>query len=191
MFGYRVRNLPIRRDMHTSNLGPSNRALIRDATIEDSTEIARIYNEGIEDRTATFEVNPRSQADIVAMLHSRAGRYPTIAAEVDGKVVAAAWCSEYRARDCYSGIAEFSVYTDRRFRGQGVGALILRKLLAAAEVSGFWKLVSRVFPENVASHRLLAKVGFREVGVYHRHGKLDGVWRDCVIVERLLGLASE
>ena len=55
----------------------------------------------------------------------------------------------------------------------------------------YWKLLSRIFPENTASRALMAKLGFREVGIYRRHGKLDGVWRDCVIVERLLGEAAE
>jgi phosphinothricin acetyltransferase len=59
-------------------------------------------------------------------------------------------------------------------------------LVDAARAAGLWKLVSRVFPENTASLTLLRRLGFREVGVYHRHGRLDGVWRDCVIVEKLL-----
>jgi L-amino acid N-acyltransferase YncA len=63
-------------------------------------------------------------------------------------------------------------------------------LLDAATAAGFWKLLSRIFPENTANRALMAKPGFREVGTYQRHGKLDGVWRDCVIVERLLGEAA-
>jgi L-amino acid N-acyltransferase YncA len=59
-------------------------------------------------------------------------------------------------------------------------------LLESAEASGYWKLVSRVFPENMASRALLRKLGFREVGVYEKHARLDGIWRDVVIVERLL-----
>jgi phosphinothricin acetyltransferase len=63
----------------------------------------------------------------------------------------------------------------------------MRALIEAAERAGFWKLLSRVFVENAASRRLLAGHGFREVGIYERHGQLDGVWRDVVITERLLG----
>ena len=59
-------------------------------------------------------------------------------------------------------------------------------LIDTAEQAGFWKLVSRVFPENEASRGLIRKFGFREVGTYEKHGKLDGVWRDVVIVERLI-----
>jgi L-amino acid N-acyltransferase YncA len=64
-------------------------------------------------------------------------------------------------------------------------------LLEAAEGAGFWKLLSRIFPENTASRALMVKLGFCEVGTYRRHGKLDGKWRDCVIVECLLGEAAE
>jgi phosphinothricin acetyltransferase len=59
------------------------------------------------------------------------------------------------------------------------------------ERRGFWKLISRIFPENEASRGLCRRLGFREVGIYRRHGKLDGEWRDTVIVERLLGEAAE
>ena len=67
----------------------------------------------------------------------------------------------------------------------------MEALLEAATAAGYWKLLSRIFPENTASRALMAKLGFREVGIYERHGKLDGAWRDCVIVERLLGEAAE
>jgi phosphinothricin acetyltransferase len=91
------------------------------------------------------------------------------------------------------GIAEFSVYVERAWRGRGAGRQALERLLQEAQKAGFWKLVSRVFVENAASRTLLRRLGFREVGVYEKHAQLDGVWRDVVIVERLLeaGVASE
>jgi phosphinothricin acetyltransferase len=88
-------------------------------------------------------------------------------------------------------VAEFSVYVARKRRGTGAGRVAMTALLEAAEQAGFWKLLSRIFPENTASRALMAKLGFREIGTYRRHGKLDGVWRDCVIIERLLGEAAE
>ena len=81
---------------------------------------------------------------------------------------------------------EFSVYVGRSHRGRGVGRVLLIALIDEAERLGFWKLVSRIFPENAASRGLCRAMGFREVGVYEKHGKLDGVWKDCVIVERLI-----
>ena len=103
-----------------------------------------------------------------------------------GAVVAFASTSTYRPRDCYTGIAEFSVYVARRARRQGAGRAALVALIDAAEAAGFWKLVSRIFVDNTASRALVQSLGFREVGVYEKHGQLDGVWRDVVIVERLL-----
>ncbi len=94
--------------------------------------------------------------------------------------------STYRPRACYDGIAEFSVYVSRAARRRGAGRLAMLGLMDAAARAGFSKLVSRVFVENTPSRRLLGEIGFREVGVYERHGQLDGVWRDVVIVERLL-----
>ena len=107
------------------------------------------------------------------------------------EIVAFASTSTYRGRPCYAGIAEFSVYVARNRRGSGAGHVAMTALVEAAAAAGFWKLLSRIFPENTASRALMAKLGFREVGIYRRHGELDGVWRDCVIVERLLGEAAE
>ena len=92
----------------------------------------------------------------------------------------------YADRACYAGIGAFSVYVRRDQRGRGVGRVAMTALVEAAREAGLWKLTSRVFPENRASLALMAWSDFKEVGVYEKHGKLDGVWRDCVIVERVL-----
>lgn len=156
------------------------------ATPQDAPAIARIYNQGIDGRLATFETAHRT-ADQVAQWFD--GRHPVVVVTRDGLVVAFASASSYRPRACYAGIAEFSVYVDESSRGQGIALLAMRRLEEEAAARGFWKLLSRVFVENTASRRLLEKCGFREVGVYRNHGKLDGVWRDVVIVERLIGEA--
>jgi phosphinothricin acetyltransferase len=152
---------------------------------DDAQAIAEIYNQGIDDRIATFETAHRSADDISAWFGTR---YPVIVVtEGDkGSVIAFASTSMYRPRECYAGIAEFSVYVARSARGRGAGRLAMEALIAEAERMGFWKLVSRVFPDNIASLKLLRTLGFREVGVYERHARLDGIWRNVVIVERLL-----
>jgi|SRR5207249_8007793 len=155
----------------------------RHATPDDSEAIARIYNQGIEDRVATFETRPRSVDDIRAWFD---GVHPIVVVEESGEVIAFGATFSYRPRECYSGIAEVSLYVAREARGRGAGRVAMTELLKAAREAGFWKLLSRVFVENQASRRLIQSLGFREVGVYEKHGQLDGVWRDVVIVERLI-----
>ena len=159
----------------------------RPAVAGDAAAIAAIYNEGIADRVATFETAPRAPADIAAWL---GGRHPVLVVEAAGRVVGWAACSAYRSRACYAGVAEFSVYVARAHRGRGVGSIAMAALLQAAAAAGFWKLLSRVFVENAASRGMLRRLGFREVGIYRRHARLDGRWRDVVIVEALLGPAA-
>jgi L-amino acid N-acyltransferase YncA len=156
----------------------------RAAAPRDAAAIARIYNEGIEERIATFESRPRTAADIEKWFD---GRHPIVVIEDGGDVIAFASTSTYRPRECYAGIAEFSVYAARAARGKGAGRAAMEALFDAARAAGFWKMVSRVFVENTASRAVLRSVGFREVGTYQRHAQLDGVWRDVVIVEKLLG----
>ena len=157
----------------------------RFGTVVDADAIASIYNEGIEDGIATFETRPRSAGDIRGWFEK--SRFPVVVVEDEGGVIAFAATSEYRPRECYAGIAEFSVYVAGSARGRRVGDALLAAFLPACEAAGLWKVLSRIFPENEASRRLCARHGFREVGTYVRHAKLDGVWRDVVIVERLLG----
>ena len=158
----------------------------RFAGTADAEAIARIYNQGIEERIATFETEPRTAAQIAAQLADKGDRFPTVVVERAGRVVAWAAAASYRSRPAYAGVAEHSVYVDRDARGAGAGRAALDALFRAYAERGFWKLVSRIFPENVASLTLHERAGFRVVGVYRRHGKLDGEWRDCVVVEKLL-----
>lgn len=160
------------------------------ATAADAPAIAAIHNEGIADRVATFETQPRTAEQVAAGLVAKGDRYPTIVAERDGIVVAWAGAGAYRDRPAYAGVAEHSVYVARAARGTGAGRAALEALCRAYGERGFWKIVSRIFPENAASLTLHERCGFRVVGVYRRHGRLEGAWRDCVIVEKLLGPAD-
>jgi L-amino acid N-acyltransferase YncA len=156
----------------------------RVASRADAADLARIYNEGIEDRLGTFETRPRTPDDVARWFD---GRHPAVVVQsVPGEILAFASTSSYRSRECYAGVAEVSVYVARAHRGRGAGRLALEALLVEATAAGFWKLLSRIFIENAASRRLVASVGFREVGTYEKHARLDGVWRDVVIVERVI-----
>ena len=159
----------------------------RVANPADAEAIARIYNEGIASRRATFETRLRTPAEVEQWFD---GVHPIVVAERDGVVVAFADTAAYRARECYAGVAEFDVYVSAPWRGRGIGREVMEALIPAAEAAGLWKLLSRVFLDNAASRALLASLDFREVGIYRRHARLDGQWRDVVIVERLLGDAA-
>ena len=156
----------------------------RPAARADAAAIAAIYNQGIADRIATFETEPRAPRQITEWF---TGHELVIVAEGAGtEPVAFAASFPYSPRPCYAGVGEFSVYVRREYRGHGAGRAVLVALIEAAAARGMHKLTSRVFPENTASRALLKGLGFAEIGIHRRHGKLDGLWRDCVIVERLL-----
>ena len=164
---------------------------IREADSRHVPAITAIYNAGIAERSATFETEPRSEEQTAARLQDHA-RYPTLVAlEEGGAVVGWAGLSEYRPRACYAGIAEFSIYLAPDARGRGIGKTLLLALVKAAGQRGFWKILSRVFTFNAASRALCRSCGFREVGVYEKHGRLDGRWLDVVIVERVIDQGLE
>ena len=161
---------------------------IRAAAAGDADAIAAIYNEGIEERVATFETRPRSAADVAAWLEEA---LPFLVAVADdGSVVAFARVSPYSDRCVYSGVGEHGVYVARSARGRGLGRTLLEALCVESARMGLYKLTSRIFTDNGASRAAHVAAGFEEVGVQRRHGRLDGEWKDCVLVERLLGDAA-
>jgi L-amino acid N-acyltransferase YncA len=161
---------------------------IRAAEPADAPAIAAIYNAGIAERQATFETSPREPAQIGAWFEP--GLPFLVAEDGDGRVVGFARVSPYSDRCVYEGVGEHGVYVGREARGQGVGRRLLEALAAESERHGLYKLTSRIFTTNQASLAAHRAAGFEEVGIQRRHGRLDGEWKDCVVVERLLGEAA-
>jgi phosphinothricin acetyltransferase len=162
---------------------------VRSACDTDVDVVTRIYNQGIADRIATFETRLRTPDELLPVVTS--SQFSCMVATVARDVVGFASTSAYRDRACYAGVAEFSIYIERSWRGQGIGVVLMDGLCQAAQTHGYWKVLSRVFVENTASRRMLARAGFREVGIYQRHAQLEGNWRDVVIVEKLLDDPSQ
>lgn len=159
----------------------------RPARLKDAGAIARIYNQGIEERIATFETKERNARERRAWIEEHDERHPVIVAEAEnGEIVGWASISVYSQRACYSGVGEATVYVRRDMRGRGVGRELLVSLIDRARSAGYWKLIGRVFVTNAPSRHLLEQIGFREVGVLEKHSKLDGEWIDVVEVERVI-----
>jgi L-amino acid N-acyltransferase YncA len=161
---------------------------IRPAGRADAEAMTAIYNEGIADRVATFETRPREPHEVAAWLAD--GLPLLVATDEDGAVVGFARVAPYSDRCVYQGVGEHGVYVARAARGGQVGRRLLEALAAASEQAGLYKLTSRVFADNAASRAVHRSAGFHEVGIQRRHGRLDGEWKDCVLVERLLGEAA-
>ncbi len=161
---------------------------VRAALESDAAMIASIYNDGIAGRKATFETEPRDAADFHERIISE--RYPLLVAELDGRPVGWAGLTPYSERAAYAGIAECSIYVASDARDRGLGTKLCQRLAQEAAGHGQWKLIGKVFPENLACVRMVSRCGFREIGLHLRHGRLDGEWRDVLLVELLLGDAA-
>jgi len=158
---------------------------IRAAEPEDAEAIARIFNEGIAERVATFETHPKDAEEMRALI---AGGALTLVAECTGEAAAFAKDGPYDdPSHYYSGVGEATMYVRRDARRTGVGGSLLRALAAEAERRGYHKLVGKIFTTNEPSIALVRSLGWNEVGVHRRHGRLDGEWKDVLVVERLLG----
>lgn len=147
---------------------------------KDWEQVRAIYLEGIATGLATLETEAPmwEKWDGGHLADSR------LVARCDEAVAGWAALSRVSSRPVYAGVAEVSVYVGERHRGRGVGGMLLEALIAESERQGIWTLQAGVFPENTASIKLHKRHGFREVGRRERIGKLNGAWRDVVLLER-------
>jgi phosphinothricin acetyltransferase len=162
---------------------------VRPATPADAAAVAAIYAEGIAEGEATFRTSAPDPTEVASWVDEP--ELPFLVAESGGDVVGWARVGPYSDRCVYEGVGEHAVYVAAAARRRGVGRVLLIALCAAAEAAGFYKLTSRIFTTNAASRATHLAAGFEEVGVQRRHGRLRGEWKDCVLVERLLGAAAE
>jgi L-amino acid N-acyltransferase YncA len=163
--------------------------VLRPACPGDAEAIARIHNQGIAERVATFQTEERIPSRIAEEIEN--GRL-VLVAEREGRVVGWARLGSYDdAHAYYATVAEATIYVDRGARRGGVGRALLDGIAHEAERRGHHKLIGKIFTSNEPSIALVRSCGWREVGVHRRHGRLDGEWRDVLVVERLVGLGRE
>ena len=159
----------------------------RTAGSADIPRITEIYNQGIEDRVATFETRLRNTAEMEEWLLGRENRYTVVVIEDEqGTVQGWASVNVYNSRCCYSGVGDLSIYIHRDTRRKGLGRLLLGSLMDSAGKQGFHKLVLNVFDSNEAAKKLYLALGFRNVGTYEKQGVMDGKYVDVAIMEKLL-----
>ena len=169
----------------------ANPVTIRRATPGDSDAIRRIYNEGIEDRLATLDTDPKSARDIAAWWAEHGDRFAVLVALEADAVVGWASLNRFSHRCAHDAIADLSVYVARARRGCGIGTALLQRLESEARAGGFRKIVLHARNDNATGKRLYTKSGFREVGVFREHGVVDGRAVDVVAMEKIVTAANE
>lgn len=154
--------------------------IIRELKESDWESVKTIYEQGIATKMATFET---SVPDWSEWISARVDGSCFVLAEND-QVLAWAALSPYSSRCVYDGVAEVSIYVHENARGRGIGKVLLTHLINTSEELGIWTLQAGIFPENEGSLKLHYNLGFKLMGTSERLGKLDGVWKDVVHLER-------
>ncbi|KQS92497.1 GNAT family N-acetyltransferase [Chryseobacterium sp. Leaf394] len=154
---------------------------LREMRPGDEKRVLEIFQQGIDGGIATFETTvPTEEAWDMEFLNDCRWILENEKSEVIG------WCAlkSVSKRDCFKGVAEISIYFDNAYQGKGLGTMLLRKLIADSEEHGFWTLQANIFPENEISIHFHQKFGFKILGTREKLGKLDGKWKDVVMLER-------
>lgn len=162
---------------------------VRKAVLADLDAVRRIYNQGIADRH-TLEPREKSASEIATWFGNHDDRYIVLVAERDGTTAGWASLNRYSPREAHAGIADLSIYVDRSARRQGVGAVLMAAIEKCARQASFDKIVLMTFPFNKAGLSLFGRSGFRAIGSYQNHGRLDGRLVDTVAMEKLLELSA-
>ena len=154
---------------------------LREMLPEDGAQVLQIFEEGIAGGNATFDKEVPTW-EYWDKNHFSACRF--VAEDDNNNVVAWAALKPVSNRECFSGVAEVSIYITNSAQGKGLGKVLLQKLIIESEKNGFWMLQSGIFPENIASLRVHKSLGFRTVGHREKIGQMNGVWRDIILMER-------
>lgn len=161
--------------------------MIRDARADDAEAIAAIYNQGIEDRVATLETQPRTAEERARWMAAKSQRHPVlVATDQSGTVVGWGSLNQFNPRPAYDHVVDFSIYVGREQRGRGVGDALLGALEERARALGYHKMILAAFPTNAPGMRLYQRHGFVTVGIYREQGRLDGRWVDVIAMEKIL-----
>ncbi|MGO9698849.1 MAG: N-acetyltransferase family protein [Xanthobacteraceae bacterium] len=165
---------------------------IRPGTTDDIAAITRIYADAVKHGTATFEIEPPEEAEMARRRHALlAKNYPYVVAERAGVIAGYAYAGPYHARPAYGWSVEDSIYVAPDFHRQGLGRLLLARLIADAEMRGFRQMIGVIGDSaNTASIALHAAAGFRFIGTLQAVGYKHGRWLDTVLMQRQLGNAA-
>ena len=160
--------------------------MIRKMTEKDSSRVLEIYKMGIETRNATFETRVPCWEDWNSghLKHSR------FVYTDNGKVLGWVALSAVSSRSAYEGVAEISIYIDTDTLGKGIGSLLMYQVITSSEEHGIWSLYSSVFPENTLTLKLHEKFNFRVIGTREKIARIDGNWRDTILLERRSSMAG-
>lgn len=154
---------------------------LREMLPGDETKVLEIYRQGLDGGMATFETEvPTAEAWNMDYFNDCRWVLENENSEIVG------WCALklVSKRECYKGVAEVSIYFDNLYQGKGLGSVLLEKMILDSESHGFWTLQASIFPENEASIRFHQKNGFRTVGIRNKIGKLNGQWKDVILLEK-------
>lgn len=154
--------------------------IFRPMTADDWMSVAEIYRQGIETGNATFQQEIPTWDDWDNG-HIKSCR---IVAVMQNEIVGWAALTAVSGRCVYAGVAEVSVYVSNKYRGQKIGTKLLNKLITESENEKLWTLQAGIFPENIASLKIHEELGFRKIGHREKIGKMNGIWRDTVLLER-------
>ena len=165
---------------------------IRAASQADISAITRIYADAVEHGTASFELEPPSEAEMARRMQELTNiGFPYLAADVDGTLAGYAYAGPYRSRPAYRFTVENSVYVAPEAQGRGVGRALLKALIEAAERSGYRQMIAVIGDSGqTASIALHAALGFAYVGTLPHVGFKFGRWLDTVLMQRSLGSGS-
>lgn len=158
----------------------TNEISIRIMKAEDWQRVAEIYKEGINTGNATFQQDVPTWAEWDDA-HLKSCRF---IAEIDHQIAGWAALTPVSGTCVYAGVAEVSVYISNKYKGQKVGTKLLERLITASEDLKLWTLQAGIFPENTASLKIHENLGFRQVGFREKIGKMNGIWRNTVLLEK-------
>ncbi len=158
---------------------------IKPATSEHIHRITEIYNEAIQNTTATFDTEIKTEENRLQWLKDHDEQHPVIVAEINNEIIGFASLTRWSDRTAYDGTAEVSVYIDHNHRGKGVGKRMLEVITLEGEKAGLHNLISRITEGNLSSIHIHEQLGFEHIGVMREAGRKFGKYLDVHLMQKI------
>jgi L-amino acid N-acyltransferase YncA len=96
----------------------------------------------------------------------------------------------FRSWPAYKYSVEHSVYVDVRFRGKGLGRMLMREVIESAKGQDYHTMIGGIDAANAASVALHKGLGFQFCGTVRDAGFKFGRWLDLDFYQLILPTPS-
>ena len=160
--------------------------MIRTMTLNDVSEITRIYAHYVTHTVVTFDTKVPSEKEMCERLQPIIRNCPAWVCVEEDKIAGYCYAHEWKTKKAYSATAETTIYLHPDYLRKGYGRILMEQLIKDCRERSYHTLVACITIPNEPSVKLHEKLGFKQVSHFHEVGRKFDKWLDVADYELIL-----